>query len=85
MFTRTIFYHILLIYIFLVPLIPSVSAYPEDQLHECILAAKTNPSLLGVPETSIEGFCDCALNYILDQGKNAKNSANQCIKIHLNK
>ena len=64
---------------------PKTIAYPENQFKECTLAAKANPSLLGVPEISIQGFCDCALIEILDNKKNAEESAKYCIKEFINK
>ncbi len=61
---------------------PKAIAYPQDQLQECILSAKANPSILGTPEKTIEDFCDCALTAILDDGKDADSSANQCVRKH---
>ena len=66
-------------------IVPKAIAYPEDQFDECMLAAKANPSLVGVTESYIEGFCDCALTAILDEGKNDVASANKCAKQTLNK
>ena len=55
-----------------------VKAYPPDQLNECVVAAKSNPSIEGVPLISIEAFCDCALSAIVDKGFDEKDSANKC-------
>ena len=55
-----------------------VIAYPQTQLKDCVLSAKQNPVILGVPEKSIEDFCDCALKLIVDEGKEGKPSANKC-------
>ncbi len=57
-----------------------VIAYPEDQLKQCILGAKRNPVVLGVPSQSIENWCDCVLELIIDEGKEDILSANQCGK-----
>tara|TARA_Y100001968_G_scaffold2045_1_gene1754 strand:- start:262 stop:513 length:252 start_codon:yes stop_codon:yes gene_type:complete len=65
--------------------ITKVNSYPEDQLIECLLAAKANPALLGLPETSISNFCDCALTAIIDDEKDDKASAKMCIRRYLNK
>ena len=59
-------------------------AYPHDQYKECILAVKSNPVVVGIPEAALESFCDCALRAIVDDGKNDENSANQCAKDTLN-
>ncbi len=59
---------------------PMAMAYPQEQLEECILSAKANPSILGTPEDKIENFCDCALKAILDEGKEADSSANKCVR-----
>lgn len=61
---------------------PKAMAYPQNQLQECILSAKANPSILGTPERTIEDFCDCALKAILDEGQDADYSANQCVRKH---
>ncbi len=66
-------------------LVVEVDAYPQDQYQECLLAAKSNPAVVGIPEVSLESFCDCALTAILDEGKNDKDSAQQCAKNTLNK
>ena len=58
--------------------IPKAFAYPNQQLKECILGSKQNPLLLGVPESSIEGFCDCVLISIVDQKNDDRSSANEC-------
>ena len=68
----------------LLAIVPTAIAYPEDQFNECMIAAKANPSLVGVSESYIEGFCDCALTAILDEAKNDVASANKCAKQTLN-
>tara|TARA_B100001250_G_C19688150_1_gene739021 strand:- start:492 stop:731 length:240 start_codon:yes stop_codon:yes gene_type:complete len=64
---------------------PVSIAYPTDQMDECILAAKSNPAVLQLPESAIEDFCDCALTLIIDEGNNDKESAKKCAKEKLNK
>ncbi len=61
-------------------LAPTAISYPKDQFEECVLSAKSNPEMEGVPIKSIEGFCDCALKQILDKGKDEKSSANKCAR-----
>ena len=58
----------------------SAIAYPQDQLKECMLGAKSSPTVLGVPEASIENWCDCVLGLIIDEGKEDIPSANECGK-----
>ena len=58
--------------------VPMSIAYPQDQLEECMLSAKKNPAIQDVDGSSIESFCDCSLNLIMDQGERAKTAANQC-------
>ena len=48
---------------------PAALAYPQDQLKECILGAKSSPTVLGVPQVSIENWCDCVLELTIDEGK----------------
>ena len=57
-----------------------VFSYPQEQFTECVLSAKSNPSILGAPEQSIENFCDCALKSIMDEGLDPDSSANQCVR-----
>ena len=61
-------------------LVPSVLAYPQERLKECILGAKRSPTVLGVPEESIEKWCNCALQLTVDEGKADIPSANECGK-----
>ncbi len=69
----------LLIFLLIVfALADATSAYPESQFNECIVGVKRNPIILGVPETSIQNFCDCALTLIVDQGKDDKESGIEC-------
>jgi len=58
--------------------VPTSYSYEEAQFNDCIVGVKRNPIILGVPQTSIEKFCDCALNLIIDQGKDDKESGIQC-------
>ena len=62
-----------------------VDAYPQDQYKECILAVKSNPVVVGIPEDSIESFCDCALTAIIDDDNTDEKSAKKCAKETLNK
>ena len=56
----------------------SACAYPESQFKECLLGVKRSPIILGVPEQSIENFCDCALEKIIDQGIDDKTAGIDC-------
>ena len=62
-----------------------VDAYPQDQYKECIISVKSNPVVVGIPEDSIESFCDCALRAIIDDDNTDENSAKHCAKETLNK
>ena len=75
---------LLLIFIFIFSFSSHVLAYPQDQLDQCILAAKSNPVVIDFSEESLTSFCDCALKAIVDEGKNTKRSASQCAKSTLN-
>ncbi len=55
-----------------------VNAYPQDQLQECINSSIQNPSVKGVSEESIEKYCDCALNLIVNEGKDIRSSGYRC-------
>ena len=76
--TWKISHGIFAIFICLFSFSPIAFGYPQDQLNECILGSKQNPIILGVPEESLKGYCDCALKLIFDEGKGAKDSANKC-------
>ena len=57
---------------------PVAIAYPQDQFRDCISTAQENPNIKGVPQSSIENYCDCALKSIVDQGKEIKEAGYQC-------
>ena len=59
-------------------LAPSAMAYEQTQLNDCILSAKDNSAIKGASERSIESYCDCALNLIVDQGKDVRESGYEC-------
>ena len=59
---------------------PCAIAYPQDQLNECMRSAKENPNIKDLSEQAIEDFCDCSLQEIVDKGRDAISSANQCAK-----
>ncbi len=65
-------------------LVSELNAYPEEQYQECFLAVKSNPAVVGLPQSSIESFCDCALTAIVDEGRNDQDSAKQCAREKLN-
>ncbi len=66
-------------------LVTEVNAYPQDQYQECLLAVKSNPVVIGLPESSVQSFCDCALIAIVDDGENDVYSTQKCAKETLNK
>ncbi len=61
-----------------------IDAYPQDQYQECILAVKSNPVVVDIPEVALESFCDCALRAIIDDGNTDENSAKKCARETLN-
>ena len=71
---------LLAFYLLFLAFSPKVIAYEPDDLNACILSAKSNPEVAGAKESSIEGFCDCALKAILDEGKDQSSSAKKCAK-----
>ncbi len=58
--------------------LPAANAYPEEQLKECIASAMQNPNITGVSEESVKNYCDCALDLIVDQGKERRESGYEC-------
>ena len=62
----------------------AANAYPEDQYNACMLAAKSNPAVINLPESAIADFCNCALTEILDKGKNDSLAAKECARKTLN-
>ncbi len=70
---------LLLLLVFIVSIFaPAVRAYEQDQLADCIFSAKENSALKGVSEVSIENYCSCALDLIVDQGKDIRDSGYEC-------
>ena len=57
---------------------PVGNAYPQSQLKECILGSRQSPIVLGTPIKSIENYCDCVLELIVDKGREPKDSTNLC-------
>ncbi len=57
---------------------PLVSAYESDQLAECISSARENPSIEGVSKSSIQNYCQCALDLIIDQNQDVRESGYEC-------
>ena len=55
-----------------------VMAYEQDMLVDCISSARENTSIEGVSDSSIENYCDCVLELIVDKGREPKDSANLC-------
>ena len=78
--TRKNFAHILFSFSLTLCLFISSAAfaYEQQQLSACILNAKNNAALKGFNEKSMENYCDCALNLIMDQGKDIQNSGYEC-------
>ena len=59
---------------------PTVLAYPQDELKACMSSAKQNESIKNFSEASIEEYCNCALELIVDQNKDTQLSGYQCAK-----
>ncbi len=57
---------------------PFVRAYEPDQLAECIAGALENPSIEGTAESSIQNYCECALDLIVDQNQDVLDSGYEC-------
>ncbi len=53
-------------------------SYEQEMLVDCISSAKGNPSIEGASESSIENYCDCALDLIVDQSKDVRESGYEC-------
>ena len=55
-----------------------VKAYEQDMLLDCISSARENTSIEGVSDSSIENYCDCALELIVDERKDVRDSGYEC-------
>ena len=53
-------------------------SYEKEMLVDCISSASKNTSIEGVSESSIENYCDCALDLIVDQNKDVRESGYEC-------
>ena len=61
---------------------PKVFAYSQDQLNDCVLSAQKNPTVKNMKLSSLEGYCDCALKLIVDEGKDLRDSGYECALKH---
>ena len=57
-----------------------VKAFEPEELEDCILNASKNPSIEGVSKNSIQNYCECALDLIVDQRKDIRTSGYECAK-----
>ena len=64
--------------LFLFIYVQPVLAYEPYQLEDCIQSAKQNNAIKGVTETAIAKYCNCALDLIIDQEKDVRESGYQC-------
>ena len=55
-----------------------VNAYEQDMLVDCISSARENTAIEGASEGSIANYCDCALNLIVDQQQDVRDSGYKC-------
>ena len=55
-----------------------VMAYEQAQLEDCMLSASENSAIKGVSDSSIENYCDSALDLIVDQKKDVRESGYEC-------
>lgn len=53
-------------------------AYDQTELSECIANANKNPALDKISQEQIQSYCTCALEFIIDQGKNVQESGYKC-------
>ena len=56
--------------------------YTSQQLKSCELGVKQSPIFLGTPNLSVEEFCNCSLESIVNNGNDPKVSINKCASIH---
>ena len=75
-FKQFIFISFLTLIVFVIA--PFVRAYEPDQLTDCISSALINPALEGVSESSIQNYCECALDLIVDQQQDVRDSGYKC-------
>ena len=73
---RLVFTAFLMFSVFLIG--PLVRAYESDQLADCISSAMQNPSLEDVSDSSIQNYCKCALDLIVDQNQEVRSSGYLC-------
>ena len=57
---------------------PLAQAYEPDQLGDCISSSRNNPSIQGVSESLIQDYCECALDLIVDQKQDPRESGYEC-------
>ena len=55
-----------------------VNAFEKDMLVECIASARENTAIEGASESSIASYCECALNLIVDQNQDVRESGYKC-------
>ena len=62
----------------------SAYSYPESQMDDCISSAIKNPATKSISRSLITNYCDCALNAIIDENKDIRESGYECAQKHFN-
>ena len=56
----------------------SAFSYSESQMEDCISRALSNPTTKSLSGISIKNYCDCAVNAIIDENKDIRESGYEC-------
>ena len=72
--------NLLIITLLFLSLTVTAYAYPESQMDDCIASALKNPATRTISKNSITNYCDCALNAIIDENKDIRESGYECAK-----
>ena len=75
--------HVLIFLLVIIAFSPQAISYPQEQLKQCIASEKKNINLKGASGASIQNYCDCALELIVDKSEEFKESGYKCAVMNL--
>ena len=59
-------------------------SYPESQMEDCFSSALNNPATKSISKIAITNYCDCALQAIIDENKDIRESGYECAQKNFN-
>ena len=69
---------ILFLLLFIFTFSRPVYSYTDIEMEECISSALSNPATQSITKDSITNYCDCALQAIIDEKRDIRESGYNC-------